>query len=161
MKLTEFLKTVPSDEYIYLGASSGYLWIGKPDEIIEKLPALDEDYTNRIKVSITKNADKIRCLGTEIERAKVMLAHSKDAPELEKTIAGLEREFKKALKRKDKLADRLANRTPFREREVRDVYRRQIVEPMGTVVLVKGREFGDYWMFDEILSGEGVRESTE
>ena len=151
MKLAEFLKNVDKDEYIYLGASSAFLWIGKPDEVIEKLPELDADYTNRIKVSITKNADKIRCLGAEIERAKEMLAHLKDAPELEKTIAGLEREFKKALKRKDKLADRLAKRTPFGEREVRDVYRRQIVEPMGTVVLVKGREYGDYWTLEEVV----------
>lgn len=150
MKLTEFLKTVDNDEYIYLGAMSAFLWIGKPAEIIAKLPELDEDYTEQIRESIKRNAWKIR----EIEG----FINKNDDPYVERRLI---KELERLNKRKTKLAERLEKRIPFGEREVRDVYRRRLVEPVGTCVIIKGREFGYYWTLDEVLNGEGVRELIE
>lgn len=150
MKLTEFLETVAEDEYVYLGAMSGYLWIGKPAEIIEKLPSLDADYTERIRGNTKKNDWRIR----ETEG----LLTKNDDPYVERRLI---KELERLNKRKTKLAERLEKRIPFGEREVRDVYRRRLVEPVGTCVIIKGREFGDYWTLDEVLNGEGVRELTE
>lgn len=150
MKLTEFLKTVDNDEYIYLGAMSAFLWIGKPAEIIAKLPELDEDYTEQIRESIKRNAWKIR----EIEG----FINKNDDPYVERRLL---KELERLNKRKIKLAERLEKRIPFGDREVRDVYRRRLVEPVGTCVIIKGREFGYYWTLDEVLDGEGVRELIE
>ena len=150
MKLTEFLKTVDNDEYIYLGAMSAFLWIGKPAEIIAKLPELDEDYTEQIRESIKRNAWKIR----EIEG----FINKNDDPYVERRLI---KELERLNKRKTKLAERLEKRIPFGDREVRDVYRRRLVEPVGTCVIIKGREFGYYWTLDEVLNGEGVRELIE
>ena len=150
MKLTEFLKTVDNDEYIYLGAMSAFLWIGKPAEIIAKLPELDEEYTEIIKDSIKRNAWKIRETEGFISK--------NDDPYVERRLL---KELERLNKRKIKLAERLEKRIPFGEREVRDVYRRRLVEPVGTCVIIKGREFGYYWTLDEVLNGEGVRELIE
>ena len=150
MKLTEFLKTVDKDEYIYLGAMFAFLWIGKPAEIIAKLPELDEEYTEIIKDSIKRNALKIRETEGFISK--------NDDPYVERRLL---KELERLNKRKIKLAERLEKRIPFGEREVRDVYRRRLVEPVGTCVIIKGREFGYYWTLDEVLNGEGVRELIE
>lgn len=150
MKLTEFLKNADKDEYIYLGAMSAFLWIGKPAEIIAKLPELDEDYTEQIRESIKRNAWKIR----EIEG----FINKNDDPYVERRLL---KERERLNKRKIKLAERLEKRIPFGDREVRDVYRRRLVEPVGTCVIIKGREFGYYWTLDEVLNGEGVRELIE
>lgn len=150
MKLTEFLKNADKDEYIYLGAMSAFLWIGKPAEIIAKLPELDEDYTEQIRESIKRNAWKIR----EIEG----FINKNDDPYVERRLI---KELERLNKRKIKLAERLEKRIPFGDREVRDVYRRRLVEPVGTCVIIKGREFGYYWTLDEVLNGEGVRELIE
>lgn len=150
MKLTEFLKNADKDEYIYLGAMSAFLWIGKPAEIIAKLPELDEEYTKIIKDSIKRNALKIRETEGFISK--------NDDPYVERRLL---KELERLNKRKIKLAERLEKRIPFGDREVRDVYRRRLVELVGTCVIIKGREFGDYWTLDEVLNGEGVRELTE
>lgn len=150
MKLTEFLKNADKDEYIYLGAMSAFLWIGKPAEIIAKLPELDEEYTEIIKDSIKRNAWKIRETEGFISK--------NDDPYVERRLI---KELERLNKRKIKLAERLEKRIPFGDREVRDVYRRRLVEPVGTCVIIKGREFGYYWTLDEVLNGEGVRELIE
>lgn len=150
MKLTEFLKNADKDEYIYLGAMSAFLWIGKPAEIIAKLPELDEEYTEIIKDSIKRNAWKIRETEGFISK--------NDDPYVERRLL---KELERLNKRKIKLAERLEKRIPFGDREVRDVYRRRLVEPVGTCVIIKGREFGYYWTLDEVLNGEGVRELIE
>ena len=150
MKLTEFLKNADKDEYIYLGAMSAFLWIGKPAEIIAKLPELDEEYTEIIKDSIKRNAWKIQETEGFISK--------NDDPYVERRLL---KELERLNKRKSKLAERLEKRIPFGDREVRDVYRRRLVEPVGTCVIIKGREFGYYWTLDEVLNGEGVRELIE
>lgn len=161
MKLAEFLKTVPSDEYIYLGASSGYLWIGKPAEIIEKLPALDEDYAERLRVNVEKNAWHILNTKRQLLEIEKVIAVANDTTELEKEKKRLARFLKMKQKRTPILAERLEKRIPFGDREVRDVYHKWIVPPAGTVVIIEGHEFGDYWTLDEIENGEGVREPVK
>lgn len=153
MKLVEFLKTVDKDEYIYLGAASAFLWIGLPDEIIEKLPQLDEDYTERHRDGLKRNAWKIK----DIER---QIYEAEECGET-RVVKRMNLELDRLYRRKKALNEYIEKRVPFGEREVRDVYRRRIVEPFGTVVIIKGREFGDYWSLDEVQSGEGVRESAE
>lgn len=150
MKLIEFLKNADKDECVYLGATSGFLWIGYPTEILKKLPELDEEYIEIIKDSIKKNAWKIRETEGFISK--------NDDPYVERRLL---KELERLNKRKIKLAERLEKRIPFGDREVRDVYRRRLVEPVGTCVIIKGREFGYYWTLDEVLNGEGVREPAE
>lgn len=161
MKLTEFLKTVAEDEYVYLGALSCYLWIGHPTEILEKLPSLDDDYTERNRDSIERNAWVIKDLKNQMSKNDKLISKGKDVDGLKRVNKRLAKELARQEKRKTELAEWLENRVPFGEREVRDSYRRRIVEPVGTVVIIDGDEIGDYWMLDEIENGEGVREPTE
>lgn len=158
MKLVEFLKTVDKDEYIYLGAMSAFLWIGLPDEIIEKLPRLDEDHTERHREGIKRTAWKIKDIEKQILTVETEIG---DEAHRKRVLKRLNLELAQACRREKALAEYIEKRVPFGEREVRDVYRRRIVEPFGTVVIIKGREFGDYWSLDEVQSGEGVRESAE
>lgn len=158
MKLIEFLNTADKDEYIYLGSASGYLWIGKPAEIIAKLPDLDEDFTERIKANIERNVRYIGYEKVHIQSVESDIRNGGDICHLDRVKRILERELKKYQNRKNRLEERLKNRVPFAEREVRDVYHKYLVAPAGTVVIIEGEEFGDYWSLDEVENGEGVRE---
>ena len=148
MKLTEFLKTVASDEYVYLGPAWGFLWIGYPAEIVAKLPELDEDYVKRIKTNIRRNERFISYREKQLQTANT------------EEKKGIERELKRLRTRKSHLERWLESRVPFGEREVKDVYHKYIVEPAGTVVIIEGEEFGDYWTLDEILNEGGIREKV-
>ena len=162
MKLIEFLNTkVEQDEYVYLGAASGYLWIGKPAEVIAKLPDLDADFIERIKSNIERNERYIGYKEAHVKGVEDDIRKGGDAYRLGRVKKIHERELKKYRNRRDRLVERLENRVPFAEREVKDVYHKYLVAPSGTVVVIEGEEFGDYWMLSEIENGEGVRESIE
>lgn len=162
MKLIEFLNTkVEQDEYVYLGAASGYLWIGKPAEVIAKLPDLDEDYIKRINAHIKRNERYAGYKEIQIRNVEDNIRKDFEVERQAKVKKVLEREFKKYQNRRDRLAKRLENYVPFSEREVEDVYHKCLIAPAGTVVIIEGEELGDYWSLDEVLSGEGVREFAE
>ena len=162
MNLIEFLNTkVEQDEYVYLGAASGYLWIGKPAEIIAKLPDLDADFIERIKSNIERNERYIGYKEVHIKGVEDNIRKGGDEYRLKRVKKIHERELKKYQNRRDRLVEQLENRVPFAEREVKDVYHKHLVAPSGTVVVIEGEELGDYWMLSEIENGQGVRESTE
>lgn len=144
MQLIDFLKTADKDEYIYLGAASCFLWIAKPDEMIERLPKLDDDHTEKLRCSVKYNDTLIkyyeRCLKT---------AQSEfEEKELKCNLEKVQRKRKES-------AERIENRIPFAARLVKDVYRRKMVEPFGLCVIIEGHEIGDYWTLEELEDDDG------
>lgn len=137
MQLIDFLKTADKGEYIYLGAASCFVWIAKPDEMIAKLPELDADHTDRLKLQIKRKYNVI--------------------PYLERTAStNIERERLERLRSiKDEQERELENRIPFAARQVKDVYRRKLVEPFGIVVIIEGNEMGDFWSYEDVEDYNG------
>ena len=139
MQLIDFLKTADKDEYIYLGAASCYLWISKPEEMIEKLPELDENHTAELQHKIE---DKNR----HIAFYEKHLASAKSEFEVKELKHNLE----KVQRIKNDLVAKLENRIPFAARQVKDVYRRRMVKPFGICVIIEGHEFGDFWSIEDM-----------
>lgn len=139
MQLIDFLKTADKDEYIYLGSAAVFLWIGKPDEIIATLPELDADYTDRLKHTILKKERLI----ARIERNIADPANSW-------ALDMLSGELAQEKDRKAMFEAILENRIPFAARQVKDVYRRRMVEPFGICVIIDGHEYGDFWSFEDM-----------
>ena len=139
MQLIELLKTTDKDEYIYLGAASMYLWIAKPEEMIEKLPELDAYYTEKLQCQIKQKTTMIdyyeRCLQRVQSHFEAREAN---------------RQLEKARRIKREATENLENRIPFAARQIKDVYRRKMVEPFGFCVIIEGGEYGDFWTYDEV-----------
>lgn len=144
MQLIDFLKTADKDEYIYLGAASCYLWISKAEEMIEKLPELDENYTAELQFKIE---NKNRHIGFYEKH----LASAKSEFEVKELKSNLEREQRI----KNDLVAKLENRIPFAARQVKDVYRRRMVKPFGFCVIIEGHEFGDFWTLEDLEKYNG------
>lgn len=144
MQLIELLKTADKDEYIYLGAASMYLYIAKPEEMIEKLPELDDYYTRKLQHQIKQKT-------TMIDYYERCLQRVQSKFELKETNHQLE----KAKRIKREATEKLENRIPFAARQVKDVYRRKLVEPFGFCVIIEGGEYGDFWTYDEVEEYNG------
>lgn len=126
MQLIDFLKTADKDEYIYVGVAVGgcFLWIAKPDDMIVKLSEMDAKFINRIQLKIEK------LLAVECGENSILKKIQQNK------IAALERQIER--------------RIPFGNREIKDMYKRRFVEPLGTIVIIEGKEWGSYWMLDEL-----------
>ena len=138
MKLIDYLKAANKDEYIYLGASNGFVWIAKPDEMIAKLPELDMDYTERFREALDRTK-------TNISYYEKWLATEKS----EYVINGIKPKLESQQRIKKLNEDKLEKRIPFANREIVDLYRRKMCKPFGTCVIVAGHEWGDYWTLEE------------
>ena len=132
MQLLDYLKTADKDEYIYLGSGSGFLWIAKPEELIEKLAELDAGYIDGVQAKIQKSILEVKSLA-----ADSMLKKWK-----KKKIAALKKQVKSYI--------------PFGNREIKDMYKRKILAPLGTIVIIDGVEKGKYWAIDDMEEDNGT-----
>lgn len=144
MQLIDFLKTADKGEYIYLGAASCFLWIAKPDEMIAKLPELDEEHAADLRHAI-------ECKNRAIAFYEKHLASAQS--EFEKKQ--LKRDLEKAQRIKNDFVAKLENRIPFAARQIKDLYRRRMVTPYGIVAIIEGNEMGDFWTFEEVEEYNG------
>lgn len=131
MQLIDFLKTADKGEYIYLGAAYCFLWIAKPDQMIAKLPELDDRFIDGIQAKIQKYSSV----------AKACAADSMMKKWAQKKIAALSKQIKSYI--------------PLANREIKDAYKRKAVEPLGTIVIIDGEEKGRYWSLDEMEKDDG------
>ncbi len=65
MKLKDYLKGV--DEQISLGAKEAYFFIGSKDELIEKLPQLDEGFKRGLAKRICEAEKRLELMKTYLE----------------------------------------------------------------------------------------------
>lgn len=91
-----------------------------------------------------------------MEKKQALLAAAKengDAKEIAKCehgISNAECKYKTAIESSAKFGEILENYKKFADREILDTYKRKIVEPLGTIVVVEGPEVGQYWLYSEV-----------
>lgn len=156
MKLKELLKTIPDDDWLYIGAASSFVFIGQKHEAKKKLREAEKYYFNAY-TKYKQDADtRIKNYPQIMEKKQAQLAAAKkngDAKEIGKCeyeISKAEGLYKKAIEMSKKFGDILNNYKKFTEREVLDTYKRKGVEPLGTIVVVEGPEAGRYWLYSEV-----------
>lgn len=138
------------DEWIYVGARRGYVWIGKKEAFEQELEkASIEYYTKLMTISIPNVKGRIECVEGQLKKYK----------ELAKTdlaYAGICREKELKLKqlrtRLDTLTRYSKKFTEFCDREVTETYKRDVFGPNGTVFIIPGIESGA-WDFEEFQKG--------
>ena len=92
MKLKELLKTIPDDDWLYIGAASGFVFIGQKHEAKKKLREAEKYYFNAY-TKYKQDADaRIKNHPQIMEKKQALLAAAKengDAKEIAKCEHGI------------------------------------------------------------------------
>ena len=145
MKLKEAILDY-SGERVYVGAASGYVYIGKREEALKGLEKESiERYCNLSINTIPKYEAKLewivkRCKALK-EKAETDIAFEKMHRQAEEYRKSLLLHLAEAKKYRD-------NYVEFNEREVVEEYNQDALEPFGRVFIIKGNERGN-WFYGE------------
>ena len=145
MKLKEAILNY-SGEWMYVGAASGYVYIGKREEALKGLEKESIDrYCNLSINTIPKYEAKMeritkRCQ-TLKEKAKIDIAFEKMHRQAEEYRKNLFLHLTEAKKYRD-------NYIEFNEREVVEEYNQDALRPFGRVFIIGGNERGN-WFYGE------------
>lgn len=145
MKLKEAILNY-SGEWVYVGAASGYVYIGKREEALKGLEKESiERYCNLSINTIPKYEAKMewitkRCK-TLKEKAGTDIAFEKILRQAEEHKKNLFLHLTEAKKYRD-------NYVEFNEREVVEEYKQNILKPFGRVFIIGGNERG-HWFYGE------------
>lgn len=145
MKLKEAILNY-SGEWVYVGAASGYVYIGKREEALKGLEKESiERYCNLSINTIPKYEAKMewvtkRCK-TLKEKAKTDIAFEKMYKNTEEYKKSLFLHLEEAKKYRDNYAE-------FNEREVIEEYEQDVLKPFGRVFIIGGNERG-HWFYGE------------
>ena len=142
MTLDEFMSKVEAPNLIIsIGSKSAYFFIGTRTEYEECIDLISEDFENDM-FSTTRSYE------VRAENCRTALKENlfKRSPmrtvEAQRDYA--ERSLKNALDIIEETKARLAKWTPFREREIKDTYKRLNIND-GICVIVSGNEVGECW----------------
>ena len=145
MKLKEAILNY-SGEWVYVGAASGYVYIGRREEALKGLEKESiERYCNLSINTIPKYEAKLewivkRCKALK-EKAETDIACEKMHRQAEEYRKSLLLHLAEAKKYRD-------NYVEFNEREVVEEYNQDALEPFGRVFIIKGNERGN-WFYGE------------
>ena len=145
MKLKEAILGY-SGEWVYVGAASGYVYIGRREEALKGLEKESiERYCNLSNNTIPKYEAKLewivkRCKALK-EKAETDIAFEKMHRQAEEYRKSLLLHLAEAKKYRD-------NYVEFNEREVVEEYNQDALEPFGRVFIIKGNERGS-WFYGE------------
>lgn len=145
MKLKEAILNY-SGEWVYVGAASGYVYIGRREEALKGLEKESIDrYCNLSINTIPKYEAKMewvtkRCK-TLKEKAKTDIAFEKMYKNTEEYRKNLLLHLTEAKKYRD-------NYVEFSEREVIEEYEQDVLKPFGRVFIIGGNERG-HWFYGE------------
>lgn len=143
MTLIEWSRNAPADRWVYLGSQSAYMWISTAGEMINKLPELDT-------INLKTFQHYQRSVEGHLDQARhVMLMAARRGKGVKDNIA-LIKHLEESVERNKR---RVTEYKPLAEREILEVYKREVVRPFGDIVIVEGCEMGRYFTLDEIRSG--------
>lgn len=155
MTLRECLAGFEKGTFFYISAGNSFIYIGANP--LEELPKADDAYieremryVRRAKISLNSAKKREKKYQTMLDKgefsyfvsAKDVTRHRNNAKKEQKSLPEY---IKKKL-------DRIEKRTPFLDREVKEVYDRRWVEPLGKIIKIKGTEVGAYWLYSEWLA---------
>lgn len=127
--LKDIISRISPDETLFIGAASGYLFIGNLEKFRADFPALEKEADKALK----KNTERINDIIDEVNGLIDEENRELDGVVLNKIQKNLEK-TKKLLT----------------ERKVLDSYARVLEnEESGTAVIIKGAEYGRYWFKSE------------
>ena len=145
MKLKEAILDY-SGEWVYVGAASGYVYIGRREEALKGLEKESIDrYCNLSINTIPKYEAKMewitkRCKALK-EKVEIDIAFKKMHRQAEEYRKNLFLRLTKGKKYRD-------NYIEFSEREVVEEYNQDTLRPYGRVFIIKGNERGN-WFYGE------------
>lgn len=156
MKLKELLRSIPDDEYVYIGSQSGFVCICKCSEakkqLKEKSKYYFEIYSEQKRMAEVRieNHPKIMkryrdALNEALEKNDISYIRKMKA-----ALIKADAEYKYQLRNLERLTGIVRGYKKFIDREVIDTYKRKWIEPLGIVILVEGIENGPYWSLDEV-----------
>lgn len=123
MTLAEALKNHEND-FVYIGSKSGYFYIGTAQNAFDELTEIGNKYLNEMML--------LRKKYKAVIKADQKLLHN------EELRLKLSNDYIKGFR-------------PFLEREVKEEYKRKMVKPFGTIIIVDGTESGRYWTMTKLL----------
>ena len=156
MRLSEFLKTLPTDKHIKIGANDGsnYFYVGNPADMLATFRKKNKCYQQYDKMIF----DAAEHLVSKIE-AEIKLLYSgfarQESETVRKTIieriVNADKRYREALEKRDKIV-------PLAEREIfRTFEADEIVDEGTTAIIVYGTEFGRFWTYDKGNLGFGKK----
>lgn len=128
MVLNDVVKMIPGDMYIGADEGSGFFFIGDLEEYEKEI----DNTSRKIKARLD-----LHCKIREEELGTLLAQTNRDRYLLE-AIENAKRRYNTLCKWRDEFIN-------FREREVKEVYKKNI----GTAIIVKGYEVGQYWTKEE------------
>lgn len=145
MKLKEAILNY-SGEWMYVGAASGYVYIGRREEALKGLEKESiERYCNLSINIIPKYEAKMEWITKRCqilkEKAKTDIAFEKIYKNTEEYKKTLFLHLEKAKKYRDSYVE-------FSEREVVEEYEQDVLKPFGRVFIIGGNERGN-WFYEE------------
>lgn len=156
MKLKELLRTIPDDEYVYIGSKSGFVCICKCSEA-------EKELRKKSKYYFDTYSEQKRTAEVRIESHPKIMKRYRDAlnealekndsaniRKMKSTLLKADAEYKYQVRNLGRLKKIVSGYKKFIDREVIDTYKRKWIEPLGTVILVEGVENGPYWSLDEV-----------
>lgn len=139
--LEELMKRVDPKETVFIGAASGYLFIGNLDTYKADFDQINADIMAKDNSIVETCNEAIDQLNQEIERFNTF----GDGEELRSIKSKLDK-IKKSLY----------------QREVVDVYRKMMKgDDAGIAVIIRGGEPGKYWFKEEYDNKEGEYDEAE
>lgn len=144
--IKEALKAV-TDETVYIGSGSGFLYIGTKEGFCEKVDSLNEKYLSYFKRSLVEAEKQLNSFRD--------LTLSREPDEEIDTFAirliNMGKKIESVQHKQKKIETYLKNWKNIESRKVKEVYAKDpILDENGVVILVDGLESGDYWMKEEV-----------
>lgn len=155
MTLQQALRQFNSEEVLYIGSKSAYFFIGTMNQLNEEIDKLNLEWEKYYKDSLESYKHRVDFLlahppkPNTIIKKKVWIdgRHIEQEYNYEEQLK-MYNERLKSDKSSIKTAEiYLKAWKPFEEREVSHVYR--TLNKDGLIIIVKGYECGDYWMYSE------------
>lgn len=156
MKLKELLRTIPDDEYVYIGSQSGFVCICKCSEAKKELRKKSKYYFDtyseqkRIAEVRIENHTKIMKRYRDALNEALEKNDSANIKKMKSALLKADAEYKYQMRNLERLKKIVSGYKKFIDREVIDTYKRKWIEPLGIVILVEGVENGPYWSLDEV-----------
>lgn len=156
MKLKELLRSIPDDEYVYIGSQSGFVCICRCSEAKKELKEKSKYYLDmyseqkRIAEVRIENHPRIMKRYRDSLQEACKENNVSDIRKMKAALIKADAEYKYQLRNLERLTGIVNGYKKFMDRKVKDTYRRKWIEPLGTVILVEGVEAGPYWSLDEV-----------
>lgn len=128
MVLSDFIKTLPDDEIMYIGSASSYFFIGDKKTLLDDLPILDNQFWEyNVQLFRRRLHECVR-----YKRAHKPIEYHMSSKYLKNTSKNM---FNQSL--------------PLLKRKIVSTHKKILIDEPGTSIIVEGNEYGSFWFWHE------------